>query len=498
MAIVDPTGNFTYRQLLRDVQTLRYRLSPDGMDLNEARVAFLCPNGYEYVVAQWAIWAAGGIAVPLSTLHPVQELQYFLEDAQATVLLFHPDHAATVEALPANLQARLQLMDVQQSIALASTTAAVPRDLHLSGHRRALIIYTSGTTGKPKGVVSSHCGVQNQVDCLVQAWQWSSHDRIHHALPLHHVHGVINALNCGLASGATVEFASRFRAEDVWRRWIDGPQDLTLFMGVPAMYAKLAQAYDRMPKATQVQASKACRQFRLMVSGSSALPSPLYHRWRDISGHTLLERYGMTETGMVLSNPALDASQRREGSVGYPLPGVQVCLMDDQGQTILPKPDQPGELLVKGGNLFREYWSRPEATRKAFTADGWFKTGDSACQATNGSWRILGRNSQDILKSGGYKISALDIERELLAHPLIRDVAVVGAPDQVLGQQVAAVVQVLPEHCSTVTSLSLEAWCQPRLARYQTPRRFKILTTDIPRNAMGKVSKKAMVEHFFM
>ncbi|KAJ1982021.1 hypothetical protein H4R35_000471 [Dimargaris xerosporica] len=467
------------------------------MDLNEARIAFLCPNGYAYVAAQWAIWAAGGIAVPLSTLHPTQELQYFLTDSQATVLLFHPDHTAKVEALPADLQARLQLVDVQKSIALTSTTAPVPRDLHLAGNRRALIIYTSGTTGQPKGVVSTHRGVQSQVNCLVQAWQWSCRDRIHHVLPLHHVHGVINALNCGMASGATVEFAPRFRAEDIWRRWIDGSQDLTLFMGVPAMYAKLVQAYDRMPKATQIQASDACRQFRLMVSGSSALPSPLYHRWRDISGHTLLERYGMTETGMVLSNPVSDASQRREGSVGYPLPGVQVCLRDDQGSKIQPKLEQPGELLVKGSNLFSEYWNRPEATRNAFTADGWFKTGDSACQAANGSWKILGRNSQDILKSGGYKISALDIERVLLAHPLIRDVTVVGAPDQILGQQVAAVVQVLPEHSSTVTALSLTAWCQSRLARYQIPRRLKIQTTDILRNAMGKVSKKAIAEQFF-
>ncbi|KAJ1913345.1 hypothetical protein IWQ60_009255 [Tieghemiomyces parasiticus] len=386
-----------------------------------------------------------------------------------------------------------------------------------------MIIYTSGTTGRPKGVVTTHRNIAAQIGALVNAWGWSPNDRIYHALPLHHIHGIINALNCGLASGATVEMAPKFRADQAWQRWTDPDSPpISLFMAVPAMYSKLLQAYDGMGGPAQDQARAACGQFRLMVSGSSALPQPLFRRWREVSGHTLLERYGMTEIGMALSNPADAPGQRVEGNVGFPLSGVKVRLVDSGGRDITDQPDVSGELLVAGDAVFQEYWNRPDATRAAFllSDDGtrWFKTGDTASvghdsksgsPATNASlppgyWRILGRNSQDILKSGGYKLSALEIERQLLAHPQVADVAVVGVPDETLGQTVAAIVQVVPPETDSVlmagTILSpgaLVEFCRPRMARYKIPRTWKLSTEDIPRNAMGKVNKKDLVRLYF-
>ncbi|KAJ1661110.1 hypothetical protein IWQ61_000046 [Dispira simplex] len=506
LAVVDTEGSWTYTTLRRDVESVRHRLTTTHEeDLQEARVAFLCPNSYAYVVTQWAIWAAGGIAVPLSPLHPPAELDYFIQDSQADTLVYHPALKDQVQRLTRDtLGGKLELLDIQEVMQQArakrvKATTDTSLGFHLSPERRAMIVYTSGTTGRPKGVVSTHSMIQHQVDCLISAWGWSAQDRIHHVLPLHHVHGVINALNCGLASGATVEMAPRFDANQVWRRWMDPRQNLTLFTAVPAIYSKLIHAYDAMDPVQQSRARSACRQFRLMMSGSSALPSPLLRRWREISGHTLLERYGMSEIGMALSNPATDPALRREGCVGAPLPGVQVRLIDDQQRDITYQPDTPGELLVAGPNVFKEYWNRPQATREAFIDQVWFKTGDTAAHDATGVWRILGRNSQDILKSGGYKISALEIERELLSHPSIADVAVVGAPDEILGQVVAAVVKLASDvESRQLTPDTIQTWCKTRLARYKIPRRYIMLTDDeIPRNAMGKINKKNLVRQFF-
>jgi malonyl-CoA/methylmalonyl-CoA synthetase len=350
-----------------------------------------------------------------------------------------------------------------------------------------MLLYTSGTTGKPKGVLSTHAILAAQIRSVVEAWEWNAGDRVLHVLPLHHLHGILNLLCAALWSGASCEFLARFDAERVWQRIADS-HELTLFMAVPTIYAKLAHGWEQAPAEERARRSAGCRRLRLMVSGSAALPASVLERWRAISGHTLLERYGMTEFGMGLGNPL--HGERRPGHVGVPFPGVDVRLVDDRGEPLADA--EPGEIQVRGPGVFAGYFGKPEATRAAFTADGWFRTGDVAVRE-HGMYRILGRESVDILKSGGFKISALDVEEVLREHPAVRECAVVGVPDETWGQRIAAAVVV---HDGAALSIDeLRAFGKQRLAAYKVPSLLRVVT-ELPRNAMGKVIKSELVRWF--
>ena len=344
-----------------------------------------------------------------------------------------------------------------------------------------MILYTSGTTSRPKGVVTTHSTIAAQIASLVQAWEWTADDRILLCLPLHHVHGIINVVSCALWSGAVCEMLPRFDAEIVWRRIASG--ELTLFMAVPTIYVKLIAAWEKAPAEVRARWSEGAAGLRLMVSGSAALPVSTLERWREISGHTLLERYGMTEIGMAISNSY--RAQRIPGSVGRPLPGVAVRVVDEGGCELLP--GKLGEIEVQGPNVFLEYWGKPEATREAFR-DNWFCTGDTAV-LEGGAYRILGRSNVDILKTGGHKVSALEIEEALREHPAIAECAVVGVPDPEWGERVAAAVVTRSGCCLELEEL--RAWAKERLATHKVPSRLLVLEA-LPRNAMGKVTKPAI------
>lgn len=413
--------------------------------------------------------------MPLALPHPPAEHAHVLDDAGVTVALADEANAARLVPLAAERGIRLLALEEAARPSRARRTAPPP-----SAGDAALVLYTSGTTGKPKGAVHTHGSLAAQVASLSEAWEWSAGDALPNVLPLHHTHGLVNVTLCALANGARVEMLPGFDAEGCWRRLEEG--GLTLFMAVPTVYAKLAAAWDTAGAATRARRSEACRQLRLMVSGSAALPVPLFTRWEELSGHRLLERYGMTEIGMALSNPL--RGERRPGTVGAPLPQVEVALVDESGAAC---PDgTPGELRVRGATLFRGYHGRPEETAKAF-AEGWFLTGDVASREA-GVFRILGRASSDILKTGGYKVSALEIEDVLRLHPAVRDVAVVGLPDEEWGERVAAAVVAqgdlpgLPE---------LREWAAGRLAPYKLPTRL-LAVDELPRNSLGKVVKGAV------
>lgn len=344
------------------------------------------------------------------------------------------------------------------------------------------MLFTSGTTGKPKGVVTTHRNIEAQVTSLVAAWGWTAADRILHVLPLHHIHGIINVLTCALWAGAECQILSKFDVEVVWQEIAQG--HLTLFMAVPTIYVKLIAAWVAAAPERRVQMSAGCAQMRLMVSGSAALPVQVLEQWQQLSNHFLLERYGMTEIGMALSNPL--AGDRLIGSVGQPLPGVEVRLVDELGAVV--PPHTPGEIQVKGPGVFLEYWQNPEATAKAFR-DGWFCTGDLAVME-NGSYRIMGRMSIDIIKTGGYKVSALEIEEVLRSHPNIRDCAVVGIEDPEWGERVAAALVL--ETMEPLTLASLRSWAKERLAVYKVPTQV-LCMAELPRNVMGKVTKPEVV-----
>ena len=474
-AIIADGKSYGYQELSEAAVSVAAHLLEGKQDLAEARVAFIVKPGFDYVSTLWGIWKAGGIAVPLSLHSPLPSLEYVLSDAQCQYLVYDEDHAEILAPV---------ISSGQYSTTKTTDLSAPVRTLpEVPATRRALIIYTSGTTGKPKGVVTTHANIQSQIKALVTAWRWQESDHILNVLPLHHVHGVVNVMLCALWSGACCEFAP-FEADQVLKRL--STKDINLFMAVPTIYYKLINAWNGLSTPEQEQITEALKSFRLMVSGSAALPISVMETWEKIAGHRLLERYGMTEIGMAISNPY--DGERRSGHIGQPLPGVQVRLVDEAGQEVAA--GSSGEIQVKGPNVFKEYWNRPEATQAAFTVEGWFRTGDVAL-LHQGSYRILGRSSVDIIKSGGYKISALEIEEVLRTHPAIADCAVVGLPDEEWGEVIGAGLVTRSE----LQPETLRAWLKDQLPTYQLPRKYLVLD-QLPRNAMGKVTKPELKELF--
>jgi malonyl-CoA/methylmalonyl-CoA synthetase len=480
-AIVDGEKQYSYAALLSAAMSVRAQLLGDSDDLDESRVAFLIHPGFDYSATLFGIWAAGGVAVPLSLQHPLPELDYVIKDTRASILIVGPEFVSVGQEIAAI--SSLTVL-ATTDLGLEETRAVELAELPVwNADRKALILYTSGSTGRPKGVVTTHGNIASQVESLVEAWEWEADDRILHVLPLHHIHGIINVLLCSFRVGAVCEFAHPFNAKVVWDRIASGA--LTLFMAVPTIYAKLVAAYEQAAPDQQTLWSKTAEAMRLHVSGSAALPVPVLERWESITGQRLLERYGMTEIGMGLSNPYL--TERRAGFVGRPLPNIEARRTLESGD--LAADDEPGEIEIRGSNVFLEYWCRPDETAAAFR-DGWFRTGDIAI-VDNGDYRILGRSSVDIIKTGGYKVSALEIEEVLRTHPCIVDCAVVGVPDSEWGERVAVCAV-----CDSSLDLqSLRDWSKERLATYKAPSILSVCD-ELPRNAMGKVQKKLVQKLF--
>ena len=477
-AVVDSQGAFTYRDLLDASSRVATSLLAGREDLHEDRVAFLVTPGFQWVAVQWGIWRAGGVAVPLPLNATKPEVEYLIDDTATSALFFDAPAAAPLGPIAADRGIRA--LPCEHLLALHA--AGLPE---VTSERRAMILYTSGTTSRPKGVVTTHANITAQIMSLVEAWEWSADDGILLCLPLHHVHGIVNVVACALWSGAACHMLPRFDPNTVWDHIAGGRT--TLFMAVPTVYAKLIAAWDEASPACRADLTKACARLRLMVSGSAALPQSTLQRWKEISSHTLLERYGMTEIGMALSNPL--RGERVPGSVGTPLPGVEVQLVGDDGKPV--PAGTPGEIEVSGPNVLTEYWGQPEATRDAFR-DGWFRTGDTAT-VEGGVYRILGRMNVDILKTGGHKVSALEIEEALSEHPAVAECAVVGVPDPEWGQRVAAAVVL---HSGAALDLSsFRAWAKKLLAPHKLPSRLLVLDA-LPRNALGKVMKPALVPLF--
>jgi len=471
-AIIASDGTFTYQQLDDASRRVAGSLLADNADLNQTRVAFLVSPSFAYAAVQRGIWRAGGVAVPLAISYPPAELDYVIRDSGASVVI--ADAAFTEMLRPLARHARARFVTAEMAL-----QGEIADDLpHLGSTRRAMIIYTSGTTGRPKGAVSTHQNIGAQIAALIEAWRWTPGDHLLLALPLHHVHGIINGLCSALAVRAICEILPAFDAEVTWDRLASG--QVTVFTAVPTIYNRLIASWDAASPDVQRARSEGARRLRLMMSGSAALPVRMLERWQQITGHTLLERYGMTEIGMALSNPLV--GERRPGFVGEALPGVEVRLVDDQGREV--GEETPGELEIRGPTVCLEYWQRPDETLAAFR-DGWFRTGDMAVRE-RGAYRLLGRTSVDIIKTGGFKVSALEIEEVLRTHPAIAECAVVGVNDEDWGERVSAAVEL---HAGASLSLDeLQQWAKVQLAPYKVPRALQAVPA-LPRNAMGKVVK---------
>ena len=479
VALTSDGHDHSYDSLLSVSEGIAASLLDGSTDLGEQRVAFLIPGSFEYAAVQWGIWRAGGIAVPLSLSAADPELEHVITDAQVERIIVPEDSLVKLRPLCDRLST--PLLSVEQ----VSSTQSVPLP-QLEAQRRAMMLYTSGTTSKPKGVVSTHANIQAQITTLAEAWGWQSEDSIPLFLPLHHVHGIVNVLGCALWSGARVDCFHSFDALAVLERVAD--KAYSLFMGVPTIYVKLIAILEAADEADRARYTDGFAHMRLMVSGSAALPASVHEQWTHLTGQKLLERYGMTEIGMAISNPL--QGERRPGAVGVPLPGVTVRLVSEAGE-LIEEENQPGEIQVRGPAVFSEYWQKPDVTRASFV-DGWFRTGDMAV-LEDGYYRIMGRLSVDIIKSGGYKLSALEIESTLLTHSAIRECAVVGLPDDTWGEVVA--VAIVAHNGEHIELPALKEWATERMSAYKIPKSLLLLEA-LPRNAMGKVTKPAIQDLF--
>ncbi|MFJ2217117.1 acyl-CoA synthetase [Streptomyces sp. NPDC101062] len=440
----------------------------------ERRVAVWATPTLGTAVGVVAALLAGVPVVPVNPRSGEKELAHIVADSAPTLVLAEPG-----VALPPALAA-LARADATADAPRAGTgdaTGALPEP---SPEAPALIVYTSGTTGPPKGAVLPRRALTATLDALEDAWQWTADDVLVHALPLFHVHGLILGILGPLRRGGSVTHLGRFDTAGVTRELSSGA---TMLFGVPTMYHRIAEALADDPALAEALAGA-----RLLVSGSAALPVHDHRRIAAATGRRVVERYGMTET---LMNTSVRADgEPRAGTVGVPLRGVELRLVDEAGAAIAAYDGESvGEIQVRGPNLFTEYLNRPDATEAAFT-DGWFRTGDMAIRDPDGYVRIVGRKATDLIKSGGYKIGAGEIENVLLEHPGVREAAVTGEPDPDLGERIVAwIVPARPE--TPPTEKELADHVAGQLAAHKRPRTVRYLEA-LPRNDMGKIMKRAL------
>jgi len=408
----------------------------------------------ETVVAMVGTMLAGAAVVPLPPDSGPAETRHILHDSGATILLAAAgaDPQATLSVTPVDLRNT------------AATTTAEPGPAE-----PAMIMYTSGTTGAPKGVVLSHGAIEAGLDALAEAWAWTPDDLLVHGLPLFHVHGLLLGVFGPLRVGSRLHHTGRPKPE------LYAAAHGSLYFGVPTVWSRVCASPDLAGELAGA---------RLLVSGSAALPVPVFARLAELTGHRPIERYGMTETLITLSSRA--DGERRAGQVGHPVRGVSTRVVDDEGRDLPADGESIGELMVRGPMLFDGYLNQPATTAQLLDADGWFHTGDIAVVAPDGWHRIVGRRSTDMIKSGGYRIGAGEVEDALLAHPSVRETAVLGTPHDDLGEQVTAYVV-----GDGVSAVELIDFVARTLSAHKRPREIRFVEA-LPRNAMGKVQKRLL------
>jgi malonyl-CoA/methylmalonyl-CoA synthetase len=470
---------FTYGDV--DGQAARYAncLLDRGLKRGD-RVAVQVEKSVQSLFLYLACLRAGLVYLPLNTAYRSSELDYFLRDAEPGLIVVRPENESVMnEVSQASIRAPVITLglhgdgQLEEQVATADTQFDT---VEANSDDLAVIIYTSGTTGRAKGAMVTHGNLVSNVRALVDSWQFSATDVLLHALPIFHVHGLFVANHCALTSGARILWHDRFDPAAVIR----DIERATVFMGVPTYYIRLLQDSDL--------TLTSCAHMRLFVSGSAPLLAETHRAFEQRSGHRILERYGMSETGMITSNP-IDG-ERRPGTVGPTLPGVLVRVVDDADRP-LPAGDK-GAIQVKGENVFSAYWRMPEKTRQEFTEDGWFRTGDIGVFDSDGYLSIVGR-AKDLIITGGYNVYPKEIELLLDDLPEIMESAVIGVPHPDFGEAVTAVVVARPnakiDEARTIVAL------KSQLAGFKVPKRVH-LVDELPRNAMGKVQKNILRERF--
>jgi malonyl-CoA/methylmalonyl-CoA synthetase len=442
------------------------------------RVAVQVEKSPQSLFLYLACLRAGLTYLPLNTAYQRGELGYFVGDAEPAIVVCAPQSQADIRTLCAP-GAKLLTLDERGQGSLAEAAASLQPEfttVAVEPDELAAIIYTSGTTGRSKGAMVTHRNLLSNARTLVEYWGFSGRDVLLHALPIFHVHGLFVANHCALLSGARMLWHRRFDAKDVLR---DLPRT-TVLMGVPTFYTRLL--------AEPAFGPAVCPRMRLFISGSAPLLMETFQQFEARMGQRILERYGMSEAGMITSNP-LDG-ERRGATVGLPLPGVSVRIAGDDDR---PLPEgATGGIQIRGSNVFRGYWRMPERTREEFTADGWFRTGDVGRFDAQGYLSIVGR-AKDLIITGGYNVYPKEIELVIDAMQGVLESAVIGLPHPDFGEAVIAVVVARPG--AELSELQIIQHVKAQLANYKVPKRV-ILLPDLPRNAMGKVQKNVLRQRY--
>ena len=440
------------------------------------RVAVQVEKSPEALMLYLACLRAGAVYLPLNTAYTLAELDYFIGDAEPRLVVVSPKAKDGVQAIAAKYGAAVETLDDTGDGSLMALAAKLPTDfvdVERGPDDLAAILYTSGTTGRSKGAMLSHDNLLSNATTLRDTWRFSSADRLIHALPIFHTHGLFVASNVTLLSGASMILLPKFDADQA----LDLMASATVMMGVPTFYVRLAQH----PGLTR----EAAAQMRLFVSGSAPLLAETHRSFSEKTGHAILERYGMTETNMNTSNPY--DGDRIAGTVGFPLPGVSVRVSDPDTGAALPD-GETGMIEVRGPNVFKGYWRMPEKTMAEFRADGFFITGDLGKIDERGYVHIVGRG-KDLVISGGYNIYPKEVETEIDAMSGVMESAVIGVPHPDFGEGVTAVV--VREKGSALNEAAILEGLKDRLARYKQPKRV-IFVDELPRNTMGKVQKNVL------
>jgi acyl-CoA synthetase (AMP-forming)/AMP-acid ligase II len=466
---------WSYAELFAAARRLAAGFAARGLRAGD-RVAFFLGNGPEFVAAHLAALQLGAVMVPINLAYRRREIAHLLGDAEPRLLLTERAQLPVLDELQADERRSVEEVVLAEDLAGWRVDAGAFAPPRVEGGDLAMILYTSGTTGRSKGAMLSHDNLLATVAALLAAWAWEPADVLYLALPLFHVHGLVVGLHCALAAGATVWLRRRFDAAESVTALAGGAP--TLFFGVPTMYVRLLEELRR------TGAGAALGRLRLFCSGSAPLAPETFAAFAAATGHAILERYGMTETGMNLSN--LYAGPRRPGTVGTPLPGVSVRIVDGEGRDV--ESGGEGELLVRGSNVFAGYWRAPEATAASFVHDDlgrrWFRTGDLARQdPETGAFTLLGRRHELIL-SGGFNVYPREVEEVLAAFPGVREAAVVGRPHPEWGEVPFAFLVADRE----IDEAALVAFCRGQMAAFKVPREFRYVDA-LPRNALGKVQK---------
>jgi len=490
-AIIFENNPYTFDDVDRSVEHYAAVLERMGVKVGD-RVAIQLSKRMEFIFLELAVLSVGGIVIPLNPDYKAQEIEYFLTDSGSALYFTDYDCFSRVQTELQKLdKLKVVLMDSAQGAGALSLfdelrTGLPPgytRPYPTGGDDAAVICYTSGTTGRSKGAMITHRNLISNMMSLHKIWQWSDRDVLLHVLPLFHVHGLFVALHGALNAGATMIMHQKFDPERTWE--VLEKAKCTIFMGVPTMYQRLSTQWDLIDRTPDLQS------MRVFISGSAPLLETQFHRFEQQTGFRILERYGMTETGMIASN-TLDPRGRKPMSVGFPLPGVDIRVVSHSRDDVTP--GEVGEVWIRGENVFKGYWQMPEKTRESFH-EGWFMSGDLGYQDPDDNARLylVGR-AKELIITGGYNVYPKEVEDVLTSHEAIKEAAVIGLPDEDFGEKVTAIV-VPSEGQAPPPPESVILYCKSRLAGYKCPKTV-LFVDDLPRNAMGKLQKNVLATRF--